>query len=265
MGAFECDSIGGSKISLDQIGILFQNTINIKEIPNNEKSDSIRYNLIEEYQKLKIKSRNKEFFYYPEGCKIISDFIPFEQETQIFIKWVKILYDINNIKEFSIYEAKKIDSDDFFKNNLEKAFITNKKYFLKLVTRGLPFNLRQFIWTIIIDKDEKDILNVSNIKKEKKYFETLLSLNKVTKDIEQIEKDINRTFVGEENTKENIIILKKILIALNNLNEKIGYCQGINFIIALILKITKFNIIKTFHLARLILKRIKGYFTKDFP
>ena len=28
MGAFECDSIGGSKISLDQIGILFQNTIN---------------------------------------------------------------------------------------------------------------------------------------------------------------------------------------------------------------------------------------------
>ena len=265
MGAFECDSIGSNKISLNQIGIFFQKTINIKEIHNSEKSDSIRYNLIEEYNQLKIKSRNKEFFYYSSECKIISDFIPFEQEKEIFIKWVKILYDINNTKEFNITQTRKIDSDEFFKKNLEKAFLNNKKYFLKLVTKGVPLNLRQFIWTIIIDKDEQDILNVSNIEKEKIYFETLLSLNKVTKDIEQIEKDVNRTFIGEENTKENITILKKILIALNNLNEKIGYCQGINFIIALILKITKFNMIKTFHLARLILKRIKGYFTKDFP
>ena len=265
MGAFECDSIGSHKISLDQMGIFFKKTIDIKEIPNNEKSDSIRYNLIEEYQQLKIKSRNTEFFYYSKDNKIISDFIPFEQEKEIFIKWVKILYDINNIKEFSITQTRKIDNDKYFHKNLEKAFATNKKYFLKLVTKGVPFNLRQFIWTIIIDKDEKDILNVSNIEKEKIYFETLLSLNKVTKDIEQIEKDINRTFIGEENTKENITILKKILIALNNLNEKIGYCQGINFIIALILKITKFNMIKAFHLSRLILKRIKGYFSKDFP
>ena len=265
MGAFECDSIGSNKISLAQIGIFFQKTINIKEIHNSEKSDSIRYNLIEEYNQLKIKSRNKEFFYYSSECKIISDFIPFEQEKEIFIKWVKILYDINNTKEFNITQTRKIDSDEFFKKNLEKAFLNNKKYFLKLVTKGVPLNLRQFIWTIIIDKDEQDILNVSNIEKEKIYFETLLSLNKVTKDIEQIEKDVNRTFIGEENTKENITILKKILIALNNLNEKIGYCQGINFIIALILKITKFNMIKTFHLARLILRRIKGYFTKDFP
>ena len=265
MGAFECDSIGSNKISLAQIGIFFQKTINIKEIHNSEKSDSIRYNLIEEYNQLKIKSRNKEFFYYSSECKIISDFIPFEKEKEIFIKWVKILYDINNTKEFNITQTRKIDSDEFFKKNLEKAFLNNKKYFLKLVTKGVPLNLRQFIWTIIIDKDEQDILNVSNIEKEKIYFETLLSLNKVTKDIEQIEKDVNRTFIGEENTKENITILKKILIALNNLNEKIGYCQGINFIIALILKITKFNMIKTFHLARLILRRIKGYFTKDFP
>ena len=265
MGAFECDSIGNNKISLAQIGIFFQKTLNIKEIHNSEKSDSIRYNLIEEYNQLKIKSRNKEFFYYSSECKIISDFIPFEKEKEIFIKWVKILYDINNTKEFNITQTRKIDSDEFFKKNLEKAFLNNKKYFLKLVTKGVPLNLRQFIWTIIIDKDEQDILNVSNIEKEKIYFETLLSLNKVTKDIEQIEKDVNRTFIGEENTKENITILKKILIALNNLNEKIGYCQGINFIIALILKITKFNMIKTFHLARLILKRIKGYFTKDFP
>ena len=265
MGVLECDTIGNCKISLDQIGIFFQKTISIKGLQNNEKFFSIRYNLIEEYQKLKIKSRNNQFFYYVKDCKCISDFTPFEQEKEIFIKWVKILYDIHNIKEFNYIQTRKIDNDKFFQKNLEKTFLNNKKYFLKLVTMGVPSNLRQFIWTIIIDKDEKDISNVSNIEKEKIYFQTLLSLNKVSKDIEQIEKDITRTFLGEENTKENIITLKKILIALNNLDEKIGYCQGINFIISLILKITKFNMIKTFHLARLILKRIKGYFTKDFP
>ena len=80
MGAFECDSIGNCKIPLEQIGILFQKTINIKEIQNSDKSDSIRYNLIEEYHQLIIKSRNKEFFYYSKDCKCISNFIPFEQE-----------------------------------------------------------------------------------------------------------------------------------------------------------------------------------------
>ena len=29
---------------------------------------------------------------------------------------------------------------------------------MKLVALGVPQNLRQFIWTMIIDKDEKDIL-----------------------------------------------------------------------------------------------------------
>ena len=129
MGAFECDSIGSNKISLNQIGIFFQKTINIKEIHNSEKSDPIRYNLIEEYNQLKIKSRNKEFFYYSSECKIISDFIPFEQEKENFIKWVKILYDINNIKEFNITQTRKIDSDEFFKKIWKRLFLIIKNIF----------------------------------------------------------------------------------------------------------------------------------------
>ena len=53
MGAFECESIYNNKISLEQIGKLFQRTINVKEIPNQEKPFSLRYNLIEEYNKIK--------------------------------------------------------------------------------------------------------------------------------------------------------------------------------------------------------------------
>ena len=268
MGGFECSSISCSRISLEELGKLLQKTINIKEISEQVKPFSFRYNLIEEYNKIKLRANknNTENFSYSKKYKYISDFRPLELEKEIFIKWVKILYDFQNLKEFQEIKIQKFQNDNFFLKNLEKAFNTRKKQFLKLVTLGVPSNLRQFIWTIIIDNDEKEISNISNYEKEKEYFQTLLSLNiENKKDIEQIEKDIIRTFIAEENTQKNILKLKHILIALNNLYPKIGYCQGINFIVALILKITKFNEIKTFHLSRLIFKRIKDYFTKDFP
>jgi len=267
MGAFECESIYNNKISLEQIGKLFQRTINVKEIPNQEKPFSLRYNLIEEYNKIKLRSKNiNEIFICSKKYRCISDFTSLEQEKDIFIKWVKVLYDFNNIKDFRENNMHKIPDDKIFLKNLEKAFTTRKKPFLKLVALGVPMNLRQFIWTLIIDKDEKDISNISNLEKEKEYFQTLLSINNSNKnDLEQINKDIIRTFTDNSNTQKNISILKQILIALNNLNEKIGYCQGINFIVGLFLKITKFNLIKSFHLSRLILKKIKEYFTKDFP
>jgi hypothetical protein len=68
MGSFECSSIINNKISLEQIGILLEKTINIKEIPNNEKPFSLKYNLYEEYNQLKRKSRNNTFFYYSKKC-----------------------------------------------------------------------------------------------------------------------------------------------------------------------------------------------------
>ncbi len=98
-----------------------------------------------------------------------------------------------------------------------------------MVATGLPNNLRQFIWTTIIDKDEKDKSNISNNEKEKNHFQTLISLDTNKNDLEQIQKDINRTFLNEKDkTEKNLQTLKQLLIALNNLDEKIGYCQGIN-------------------------------------
>ena len=83
MGAFECESISSNKISLEQLGILFQKTINIKEIPNQERPFSLIYNLIEEFNKLKLKCQNKkEFFTCSTKCRCISDFIHMEQEKE---------------------------------------------------------------------------------------------------------------------------------------------------------------------------------------
>ena len=267
MGTINCESIINNKLSFEQIGLLFQKTINIKEIPTKDKYLSIQYNILEEYNYLKTKSSfNIEIFQVSKKCRNISSFIPLIKEKQIFIKWIKILYNFNNKNDFKKKKAQKIPNDKIFQDNLELSFLNNRKEFMKLVSAGLPHHLRQFIWTIIIDKSEIDIYNISNNEREKIHLKTLTAINKNTKDIEQIEKDVYRTFVYEKDkTEKNIYILRQLLIALNNLNENIGYCQGLNFLVAFILKVTNFNIVKAFHLSRLILRKIKGYFSKDFP
>ena len=264
MGVNNGNSIQNNKLTFEQIDLLFKNTINAKEISNNEKNISLQYHLLEEYNLLKTKSKlNKEILHISNNYKIISGFIPLSQRKIIFIKWLNIIYNFDKLNEYMKKRKQKIPNDKIFQMNLENMFHNDNKSFIKLVRRGLPNNLRQHIWTIILDKNEKD---KSNFEKEKIYFESLLSLKKNKKDIEQINKDIYRTFIYEKDkTEKNISILKDLLIALNNSNEKIEYCQGINFIVAFILKVAKFNKIKAFHISRLILKRIKGYFTKDFP
>jgi len=264
MGVYNCKSIPNNKLTFEQIELLFQNTINAKEIPNSEKNISLQYHLLEEYNLLKTKSKlNKEILHISNNCKIISGFIPLSQRKEIFGKWLYIIYNFEKLEEYKKKRKLKIPNDKIFQMNLENMFENDNKSFIKLVRKGLPNNLRQHIWTLILDKNEKI---KSNFEKEKIYFESLLSLKKNNKDIEQINKDIYRTFIYEKDkTEKNISLLKDLLIALNNSNEKIGYCQGINFIVAFILKVTKFNKIKAFHISRLILKKIKGYFTKDFP
>ena len=261
-----CDTLINNKFSFEQIEIFLQKAISFKEISSEDKSISIQYNLLEEYNKLKSKSKLKQdILQFSKKYKIISGFIPLTKKRQIFTKWIKILLNFDNISDFKRQKKQRIQNNKIFQKNLENAYLKDKKSFLKLVSQGLPDQLRQFIWTIIIDKDEKDILNVSNNEKEKIHFKTLISLKKNPKDIEQIEKDIYRTFSEEDKNEKNISKLRELLLALNNLNEKLGYVQGINFIVAFILKVANFNKIKAFHLSRLILKKIKDYFTKDFP
>ena len=43
MGLYNCNSIQNKKLTFEQIDLLFKNTINIKEISNNEKSISLQY------------------------------------------------------------------------------------------------------------------------------------------------------------------------------------------------------------------------------
>lgn len=54
-----------------------------------------------------------------------------------------------------------------------------------------------------------------------------------TKESKQIDKDLNRTFTGDRSFSR--LQLKEILISYSIRNPNVGYCQGLNFIVALLL------------------------------
>lgn len=53
----------------------------------------------------------------------------------------------------------------------------------------------------------------------------------------QIDKDLDRTFASEEFfiNKNNVKKLRNVLVTYSFRNETIGYCQGLNFIVARLL------------------------------
>ena len=61
-----------------------------------------------------------------------------------------------------------------------------------------------------------------------------------------------------------INILKNLLIYTSSLTKD-GYCQGMNFIVSFILKITNFDEIKSYYFIKYIFPEIKGYFEQGFP
>ena len=262
--------------------------INLKdEIEENEKNNYIFLcNIIEYYQSLNnISYINKKYSYYKisSKTKIISSFYSLEKAKELFIYWSQLFYNNPKNKNFSLdkntIEVKYIKNEikkNLRKNILLNIFIDNFNYyydnldnkeFIKLILSGIPDFLRPIIWNITLEKKHKTIKRQSlnewvNKEQNNNYFK-------------QISKDINRTFIinNEDNSsiindnidEDKINKLKNILIAISNYNSEIGYTQGMNNIIGFLLRVTKFNEEKAFDLAVLIMEEIKGYFTKDFP
>ncbi|ELR14392.1 TBC domain containing protein [Acanthamoeba castellanii str. Neff] len=71
------------------------------------------------------------------------------------------------------------------------------------------------------------------------YQSILLNCNRETKHTVQIEKDLKRTFHGNEalgkSDEEGIAALRRVLTAYSCVNTDVGYCQSMNFICALLL------------------------------
>ena len=207
--------------------------------------------------------------YYSKNHKIVKSIKYLVIMRQNFLEWTKYLFDIDFTNSNSIgdleQKIKEIKTKnltkEYFINNVKKNFISNKN-FKKLIYYGFPPNLRMFIWEVIINVKYNNNKNfVFDIELEE--YKKLILNNK--KQNAQIEKDINRTFIkDEERMANNIKILKNILICIDNYNKS-GYCQGMNFIVGFLLKITNYNEVRTFYIFKHILNDIKGYFEEGFP
>jgi len=206
--------------------------------------------------------------YYSRNHKIIQNLKFLIKMRSNFLDWVKCLFDItkedldSNVKLNNKIEQikQKNLTKEYFQNNLKKNLFFSKNI-NALINCGFPPNMRLFIWDIIISVkfNQNKIFNQEEESKNYKNFLKKIRPNP------QIEKDIHRTFIrDEEKSPNNLQILKNVLNCINSYSQS-GYCQGMNYIVAFLLKISNYNEVMTFYFFRNILDDIKGYFEEGFP
>ena len=265
MGAIN-EVFSQNKLSFSKIEEILK--ILIKE--NDNKSHNMNtlqeIGLIKEYSYI-TKEESFEYINFSKTTKTIKHYINSSQLKENFIEWTKFLFDItSNDLESAQKFNEKIEflrknkfNKSFFQNNLKKYLFKNKS-FNKLITSGIPRNFRELLWCLIIEEKFAHKKYFDFEKEQKEYNSYLKNVEKNL----QIERDLSRTFINEEDkTSTNLLKLKNVLNCINKYNN--GYCQGMNFIVGFLLKITNFNEIETFYIFRNILPEIKGYFEDDFP
>jgi len=158
------------------------------------------------------------------------------QDMNIFPPELLTLDKIYLLKE----QLKNITWEKEGKNLLKKIYFTEedkKIYKLLLIKEEIPSKYRGEFWYISTG-GKRELINHPNYYKYilEKYPKSVLSYDKIGTR-EQIEKDLRRTFPGEEYFKDsrNIEKLRNILTCYFNRNLS-GYTQGCNFIVGRLLE-----------------------------
>ena len=239
---------------------------NKAKVQNRKVLDEIGF--INEYNSIITNKSENEMIYYSKLHKILKNNIFSVTMKMNFLEWSMFLFDFKNedfdsIDKFNQKKEKLKNvplTKEFFINNIKNILFISKP-FKKLLVNGIPKNFRFFIYDIVlsIKYNNNKFFNYEEEEKEYKNY-----INKKKSDT-QIVKDIFRTFsnIAEQNQK-NTQILKNILEGINAYNTS-GYCQGMNYIAGFLLKLMKFDEVKTFYIFKSILTDIKGYFEIGFP
>ena len=262
------DAFTQDKLSLNKFAEILNYLINISPNKNENKKILEDIGLIKEYKQVIIEIEPNLNICYSPNHKIIKN-VKFLIKMRInFLEWMKILFDITKEDLVSLdklnnkieqIKSKKL-TKEYFINNIRKNIFKSKNI-NKLINYGIPPNLRLFVWDIIISQKYNNF-KPFNYEEELKEYRILLSKSKPNP---QINKDINRTFIkGEDILPSKISILKNILNCINVYNKS-GYCQGMNYIVGFLLKITNFNEVMSFYFFKNILKDIKGFYEDNLP
>ena len=266
MGVY--NDLSESKLSFSKIQEILNNLITQGGAKSQNRQVLQEIGFLNEYAYVISGKTSNEMIYYSKNHKIIKKFLYSSQIRTNFLAWTKYLFNIsdeelNSMQKFNMKIEnfkKRTLTKDFFQNNIKK-YLFKDKAFNKLLNYGIPNYLRFFIWDIVICERYKNH-KYFNYEQELMEYKSILQKNGTNP---QIEKDVNRTFMKDiEQTPKNIQMLRNILNCINKYNPS-GYCQGMNFIVGYLLKITNFDEVKTFHIFKNILYDIKGYFEVGLP
>ena len=181
-----------------------------------------------------------------------------EKELQEFVK--------KSLSGIEIFKIKQIAGRYFTET---EACLSNyskecPRKFMDLLVNGSPMKFRWSLWKVKINPEQYFINGL---------YEKLRDLRSIWE--RDIKKDIHRTFPDEPyfSSDEYGLVgqnhLYKVLVALSNYFPHVGYCQGMNFIIAFLLMISGGNELETFWLFVTLARNpefnLIGLFEDGFP
>ncbi|KAH3675166.1 hypothetical protein WICMUC_002822 [Wickerhamomyces mucosus] len=119
----------------------------------------------------------------------------------------------------------------FFINNFSSCILSLPNYTRFMIIKGIPMSLRERIWGIITKTTNPQGELIDN-----NYYKKLYeSLNKdISPDIRIINNDVNRTFpeLSIFNEYSQRLKFARILNAFSIYDSDMGYCQGLQFLVA---------------------------------
>ncbi|XP_010252641.1 PREDICTED: growth hormone-regulated TBC protein 1-like [Nelumbo nucifera] len=135
------------------------------------------------------------------------------------------------------YLQPQISSEGIVVSPLKLSALNNAITLKKLIRKGIPPVLRPKVW-----------LSVSGAAKKRStvpesYYDDLIKAveGKVTPATRQIDHDLPRTFPGHPwlDTPEGHAALRRVLVGYSFRDSDVGYCQGLNYVAALLLLVMK--------------------------
>ncbi|KAJ7964750.1 TBC1 domain family member 2A [Quillaja saponaria] len=135
------------------------------------------------------------------------------------------------------YLQSSISEGIVLKSSLKLSVLVNAITLKRLIRKGIPPVLRPKVWFSLSGAAKKK----STVPES--YYNDLTKAvdGKVTAATRQIDHDLPRTFPGHPwlDTPEGHAALRRVLVAYSFRDSDVGYCQGLNYVAALLLLVMK--------------------------
>ncbi|CAM6124260.1 unnamed protein product [Calypogeia fissa] len=129
------------------------------------------------------------------------------------------------------------DSDTFMPSSLSISTLTSTIQLKKLIRKGVPPTLRPKVWHAVSGAGRKR----ANVPES--YYQDLCHavVGQVTSATKQIDHDLARTFPTHPwvDSPDGQATLRRVLVAYSFRDSSVGYCQGMNYLAAMLLLVMK--------------------------